>query len=147
LYHSVATVYGATVQSPPGYTGGQVAAASLLSFGVGMLLGAAINNNNNHWNTNWPGGSVYYNRNVYVSNSTVVTRQPYYGYRPPGAYPQGDYSPRRGIRRDPDIRRPATRGRCLKMRLANVQRITAPFQLHGPITRRKRRTMRPIIQT
>ena len=85
--YNPSTVYGAPVQSPPGYTGGELAAASLLSFGVGMLLGAAINNNNNNWNTNWHNGSVYYNRNVYVSNSTVVTRQPYYGYRPPGAYP------------------------------------------------------------
>src|SRR6266849_611539 len=85
--YNPATVYGAPVQSPPGYTGGQVAAASLLSFGVGMLLGAAINNNNNHWNTNWHGGTVVYNRNVYVSSSTVVARPPYYGYRPPGAYP------------------------------------------------------------
>jgi hypothetical protein len=84
--YNPATVYGAPVQSPPGYTGGELAAASLLSFGVGMLLGAAINNNNNNWNTNWHNGSVYYNRNVYVSNSTVVTRPPY-GYRPPGAYP------------------------------------------------------------
>jgi hypothetical protein len=86
--YNPATVYGVPVQSPPGYTGGQLAAASLLSFGVGMLLGAAINNNNNHWNTNWHGGTVVYNRNVYVSSSTVVARPPYYyGSRPPGAYP------------------------------------------------------------
>jgi Protein of unknown function (DUF3300) len=92
--YNPSTAYGAPVQSPPGYTGGEVAAASLLSFGVGMLLGAAINNNNNNWNTNWHSGSVYYNRNVYVSNSTVVSR-PAYGYRPPGAYPPGNY-PRPG---------------------------------------------------
>ncbi len=93
--YNPATVYGAPVQSPPGYTGGQIAAASLLSFGVGMLLGAAINNNNNDWNTNWHGGSVVYNRNVYVSSSTVVARPPY-GYRPPGGYPPGAYAPRPG---------------------------------------------------
>jgi uncharacterized protein DUF3300 len=94
--YNPATVYGAPVQSPPGYTGGELAAASLLSFGVGMLLGAAINNNNNNWNTNWHSGTVVYNRNVYVSNSNVVARPPYYGYRPPGAYPPGAYPPRPG---------------------------------------------------
>ena len=94
--YNPATVYGAPVQTPPGYTGGQLAAASLLSFGVGMLLGAAINNNNNDWNTNWHGGTVVYNRNVYVSNSAVVARPPYYGYRPPGGYPPGAYPPRPG---------------------------------------------------
>src|SRR3984893_3121956 len=94
--YNPSTVYGAPVQSPPGYTGGQLAAASLLSFGVGMLLGAAINNNDNHWNTYWHGGTVVYNRNVYVSNATVVARPPYYGSRPPGASPPGAYPPRPG---------------------------------------------------
>jgi hypothetical protein len=94
--YNPSTVYGAPVQSPPGYSGAELAAASVLSFGVGMLLGYAINNNNNNWNTNWHGGTVVYNRNVYVSNSTVVTRPPYYGGRPPGAYPPGAYPPRPG---------------------------------------------------
>ena len=94
-------VYGAPVQSPPGYSGTDLAVASVLSFGVGMLLGAAINNNNNDWNTNWHGGNVVYNRNVYVSNSNVIARPPYYrypsgGYPPRPGYPPGAYPPRPG---------------------------------------------------
>jgi hypothetical protein len=144
--YNPSTVYGAPAQSPPGYTGGQLATASLLSFGVGMLLGAAINNNDNHWNTNWHGGTVVYNRNVYVSNSTVVARPPYYGNRPPGAYP------RQLTRRDPDTRPAGIRGRCLTllvrptMALASVQRLTLPFQLRAPTTQRMQRTMQPTIQ-
>ena len=140
--YNPSTVYGAPVQSPPGYTGGQLAAASLLSFGVGMLLGAAINNNDNHWNTNWHGGTVVYNRNVYVSNSTVVARPPYYGSRPPGAYPpRPGYPPAGGIR-----------DRCLTLpvrpttALVSVQRLTPRFRLRAPTTRRTRRAMRPTIQ-
>jgi hypothetical protein len=87
--YNPATAYGAPVQSPPGYTGTEMAAASMLSFGVGMLLGAAINDNNNDWNTNWHGGSVNYNNNVYVSKTNVVpARYP----APAGAYPRPPYA-------------------------------------------------------
>jgi hypothetical protein len=87
--YNPATAYGAPVQSPSGYTGTEMAAASMLSFGVGMLLGAAINDNNNDWNTNWHGGSVNYNNNVYVSKTNVVpARYP----APAGAYPRPPYA-------------------------------------------------------
>jgi len=95
--YNPATVYGAPVQSPPGYTGTEMLTAGLLSFGVGMLVGSLINNNHNDWNCNWGGGSVHYNNNVYVSHTTVVRGRGYYpagGYpRPPygGAYPPGHY--------------------------------------------------------
>ena len=56
--YNPATVYGAPVQAPPGYTGSQMLATGLLSFGAGMLIASLINNNTNDWNRNWHGGSV-----------------------------------------------------------------------------------------
>jgi len=68
-------VYG-TPYYPPGYSTAALVTTGLVSFGVGMAIGASMNNNCcgwgwNSWNTNWHGGSVTYNRNVYVSNSNV----------------------------------------------------------------------------
>ncbi|MGA6959827.1 MAG: DUF3300 domain-containing protein [Candidatus Acidiferrales bacterium] len=79
-------VYGAPVPPYPGYSPGQVAAASIISFGVGIAVGAAIANNNhccgwgwNSWGCGWHSSTVVYNRNVYVSNSnTFVNRNNYY---------------------------------------------------------------------
>jgi hypothetical protein len=95
--YNPATVYGAPVQSPPGYTGTEMLTAGLLSFGVGMLVGSLINDNHNDWNCNWGGGSVHYNNNVYVSRTTVVPGRGYYppGGYPPGRYPAGGYPPGR----------------------------------------------------
>jgi hypothetical protein len=80
--YSPAVVYGAPVPAYPGYSGWDVAAASMISFGVGMMVGAAIRGPSygwGGWGCNWHGGSVTYNRNVYVSNSnTFVNRSNYY---------------------------------------------------------------------
>jgi hypothetical protein len=82
--YSPAVVYGAPVPAYPGYSGWDIAAASMISFGVGMMVGAAIRGPSygwgwGSWGTNWHGGSVTYNRNVYVSNSnTFVNRSNYY---------------------------------------------------------------------
>ena len=82
--YSPAVVYGAPVPAYPGYSGWDVAAASIISFGVGLAVGAAIRGPSygwgwNSWGTNWHGGTVVYNRNVYVSNSnTFVNRSNYY---------------------------------------------------------------------
>ncbi len=76
-------VYGEPVAAYPGYSTGAMVTTGLVSFGVGMLVGAAISNNNNNccgwgynsWNTGWNNSSVNYNNNVYVSNSnTFVNR-------------------------------------------------------------------------
>ena len=83
--YNPSTVYGAPVEQPPGYnaptgySGTEMLVAGALSFGAGVLLGSLINNGNNNWGYNWGGGNVYYNRNVWVSNSNFV-RGPY-GYR------------------------------------------------------------------
>jgi hypothetical protein len=68
-------VYGTPYQ-PPGYSAGDMAAASILSFGVGIAVGAAIANNNSccgwgysSWNCNWHGGTVVYSNNVYYGNN------------------------------------------------------------------------------
>jgi hypothetical protein len=87
-------VYGAPVPMYYGYapyypSTGAVVAASVLSFGVGIAVGAAISGGWGWgaWGCNWHGGSVSYNRNVYVSHSnTFVNRNNYYrggnNYRP-----------------------------------------------------------------
>jgi hypothetical protein len=79
------TVYGAPVPAYPGYSTGAMVATSLLSFGVGIAVGAAMSNNGccgwgyNSWGCGWHNSSVTYNRNVYVSNSnTFVNRNNYY---------------------------------------------------------------------
>ena len=68
-------VYG-TPYYPPGYSTGAVVATGVISFGIGMAVGAAMSSSCcgwgwNNWNSNWHGGTVVYNRNTYVSRSNV----------------------------------------------------------------------------
>jgi len=88
-------VYGAPVATYPGYTSGEMLATAALSFGVGMLVGAAVSNSSwgwNSWNCNWHGGNVAHNNNVFVCRSNVFAggRGYWGGYRnvnynrPPG---------------------------------------------------------------
>jgi len=78
-------VYGAPVAAYPGYSTGDLVATGLISFGLGIAVGAAISNNGccgwgwNSWGCGWHNSTVVYNRNVYVSNSnTFVNRNNYY---------------------------------------------------------------------
>ena len=78
-------VYGAPVAAYPGYSGGEMAAASLLSFGVGIAVGAAMNSGGccgwgwNSWGCGWNNSTVVYNHNTYISNSnTFANRNNYY---------------------------------------------------------------------
>src|SRR5271155_578943 len=85
-------IYGATVVVP-GYSSADVAAAAIISFGVGIAVGAAVYGGCcgwgwSYWGTNWHSHTVIYNRNIYVGNS--YWRGGYYGghpgypgYRPP----------------------------------------------------------------
>jgi len=82
--YNPSSAYGAPVQSPPGYTGGELLATGLVSFGAGMLIGSLINNNDNDWGCNWGGGNVTYNRNVYVSNTNAIPARYRGGYYGPG---------------------------------------------------------------
>src|SRR5271165_6984012 len=87
-------VYG-TPYYPPGYSTAALVTAGIVSFGVGMAIGASMNNSwgYNSWGCGWHGGTVNYNRNVYVSNSNVYRNGGYYGNRPrPTPYGGGNYN-------------------------------------------------------
>jgi len=79
-------VYGAPVPAYPGYSTGALVATSLLSFGVGIAVGAAISGGGgccgwgyNSWGCGWHNSTVVYNHNTYISNSnTFVNRNNYY---------------------------------------------------------------------
>ena len=83
-------VYGAPVAVYPGYVAppppstGELVATGLISFGLGMAVGAAMNNSCcgwgwNSWGCGWNNSTVVYNRNTYVSSSnTFVNRNNYY---------------------------------------------------------------------
>src|SRR5215471_4209791 len=90
--YSPATVYGTTIAPYPGYSGWDVAGASLLSFGVGTAIGAAVGGWGwgwGHWGTDWHGGNVNFNRNAYVSHSNAFVNRNAARYG--GAYRGGAY--------------------------------------------------------
>ncbi len=80
-------VYGAPVAVYPGYSTGAMVATGLISFGVGIAVGAAISGGGgccgwgyNSWGCGWHNNTVVYNHNTYISNSnTFVNRNNYYG--------------------------------------------------------------------
>ena len=91
-------VYGTTYVTP-GYSSADVVAASMLAFGVGIAVGAAINNSccgwgYSYWNCNWHGGTVVYNRNVYYGNN--AWRGGYYGSSATAYGPYGSTTVSRG---------------------------------------------------
>jgi hypothetical protein len=66
-------IYGAPVVVP-GYSSADVAAAAIISFGVGIAVGAMMYGGCcgwgcSYWGTNWRGNTIIYNRTVYVGNS------------------------------------------------------------------------------
>jgi Protein of unknown function (DUF3300) len=75
-------VYG-TPYSPPGYSTAALVTTSIISFGAGLAIGAAMSGGYgwgyNSWGCGWHGGGVTYNRNVYVSNSNVYRNGGNYG--------------------------------------------------------------------
>jgi hypothetical protein len=110
-------VYGAPVVVP-GYSSADVAAVALLSFGVGIAVGAAVYGGCcgwgwGYWGTSWHSHTIIYNRNIYVGNS--YWRGGYYGgyrpgypgYRPP---PQGYRPGYPGYRPPPPGYRPPSNG-------------------------------------
>jgi hypothetical protein len=112
-------IYGAPVVVP-GYSSADVAAAAIISFGVGIAVGAMMSGGCcgwgwSYWGTNWHGNTIIYNRNIYVGNS--YWRGGYYGggYRPgypgyrPGYPGYPGYRPGYpGYGRPPGYRPPAT---------------------------------------
>jgi Protein of unknown function (DUF3300) len=81
-------VYGAPVAVYPGYSTGDMVATGLISFGLGVAVGAAISGGGgccgwgwNSWGCGWHNNTVVYNHNTYISNSnTFVNRNNYYGH-------------------------------------------------------------------
>ncbi len=76
-------VYGAPVPvypsyTAPGYSSGDMVATGVLSFGVGIVVGALINENHHddwdNWDVHWDNRRqpVVYNNRPYVSHSTTV---------------------------------------------------------------------------
>jgi hypothetical protein len=70
-------VYG-TPYNPPGYSTAALVTTGLISFGLGMAIGASMNNSccgwgyyGGGWGCNWHGGNVMYQNNVYVSRSNT----------------------------------------------------------------------------
>jgi hypothetical protein len=70
-------VYG-TPYNPPGYSTAALVTTGLISFGVGMAIGSSMNNSccgwgyyGGGWGTNWHGGNVMYQNNVYISRSNT----------------------------------------------------------------------------
>ncbi len=99
-------VYG-TPYSPPGYSTADLVATGLISFGVGMAVGAAMSGGCcgwgwNSWGCGWHGGTVVYNRNVYVSRSNIYANgNRYYNgnwARPTPYNPNRNYYNRSGNR-------------------------------------------------
>jgi hypothetical protein len=98
-------VYGTPYQ-PPGYSAGDMAAASILSFGVGIAVGAIIANNSccgwgySSWNCNWHSTTVVYRGGSYYGNA--AWHGGYYGssatrYGPNGVAQAGrGYNPSTG---------------------------------------------------
>jgi Protein of unknown function (DUF3300) len=97
-------VYGTPYQ-PPGYSTGDLVAASVLAFGVGIAVGAAINNSCcgwgwSSWNCNWHSTTVIYRGGSYYGNA--AWHGGYYGssatrYGPNGVAQAGrGYNPSTG---------------------------------------------------
>jgi Protein of unknown function (DUF3300) len=97
-------VYGTPVATP-GYSSADVAATAILAFGIGIAVGAAINNSccgwgYSYWNCNWHSSTVVYRSNVYYGNA--AWHGGYYGssataYGPYGAARVGNaYNPSTG---------------------------------------------------
>ncbi len=83
-------VYG-TPYYPPGYSTAALVTTGVIAFGVGMAIGASMNNSccgwgyyGGGWGCNWRGGNVMYQNNVYVSRSNTFyggnryANNPYY---------------------------------------------------------------------
>lgn len=89
--YNPAVIYG-TPYVVPDYTASEVAAASVLSFGTGIAIGAMMSGGCCHtwgwstWTTNWHGGAVYYGGHPYYGSTAWHGAYGAYGYHGYGAY-------------------------------------------------------------
>jgi hypothetical protein len=95
--YNPAVIYGYPYVTP-GYTAGEVAAASALSFGAGIAVGALMGDGCcgwgwHAWGCDWSGGAVVYNHNAFYGNRAWHGGYVggYHPYAHDGAYhPYGD---------------------------------------------------------
>jgi Protein of unknown function (DUF3300) len=94
--YNPAVIYGYPYVTP-GYTAGDVAVASALSFGAGVAVGAFMGGGWgwNAWGCNWAGGAVLYNHSAFYGNTAwhggyAAGYHPY-GYDG-GYHPYGNYN-------------------------------------------------------
>ena len=95
--YNPAVIYGYPYVTP-GYTAGEVAAASVLSFGAGIAAGALLGDGCcgwgwHAWGCDWSGGAVVYNHNAFYGNAAWHGGYVggYHPYAHDGAYhPYGD---------------------------------------------------------
>ena len=93
--YNPAVIYGYPYVTP-GYTAGEVAAASALTFGAGIAVGAMLGDGGwgwHAWGCDWSGGAVLYNHGAFYGNAAWHGGYVggYHPYARDGAYhPYGD---------------------------------------------------------
>jgi Protein of unknown function (DUF3300) len=98
IYNTPAPSTVVVTQPAPASTGvstGSAVAIGLLSFGVGMAVGAAINRNNYYPYPSWGYGGVYYGGRPYYPppyRPVYPGYRPAYGYHPPPNYHWNQYN-------------------------------------------------------
>ncbi len=98
IYNTPAPTTTVVTQAAPtssGVSTGTAVAIGLLSFGVGMAVGAAINRNNYYPYPSWGYGGVYYGGRPYYPppyRPAYPGYRPAYGYHPPPNYHWNQYN-------------------------------------------------------
>jgi Protein of unknown function (DUF3300) len=98
IYNTPAPTTTVVTQAAPtssGVSTGTAVAIGLLSFGVGMAVGAAINRNNYYPYPSWGYGGVYYGGRPYYPppyRPVYPGYRPAYGYHPPPNYHWNQYN-------------------------------------------------------
>lgn len=97
VYTQPAPTQTTVVEEKSGVSTGAAVGMSLLSFGVGMAVGAAISNNNNYYPyPGWGGGGMYYGGHPYYPPPYRAPvyggYHPAYGYHPPANYHWNNYN-------------------------------------------------------
>lgn len=94
--YNPAVIYG-TTYVVPGYTAGDMAAASILSFGAGVAVGAMMSGGCCHawgwssWSVSWHGGYVGYGGHPYYGSAAWHGGYGAYGYHGYGGYGSAAY--------------------------------------------------------
>lgn len=93
--YNPAVIYG-TTYVVPNYTATDVAAASVISFGAGIAVGALMSGGCcswgwNSWSVGWHGGAVVYGGRAYYGNAAWHGAYGAYGYHGYGGYGAASY--------------------------------------------------------